>query len=100
MVKESTSVFTVQPVKRLYLQHVGGQRDVGWGPLQPDVGAVDDAGRLGPRQRAAAVNGTGAAAPAAVPLRPGAPYLQAAERHKQTGNETKPRDADAMFSLG
>lgn len=86
----------------LYSQHIGGQRDVGrrWGPLQSDVGAVDDAGLLGPRRRAAAVNGTGAAAIAAVPLRPGAPYLQAAKRHKQTGKETKPRDADAMFSLG
>lgn len=85
-----------------YLQHAGGKRHVRrrWGPLQPDVGAVDDAGLLGPRQRAAAVNGTGAAGPAAVPLRPEAPYLQAAERHKQTGNEAKPRDADAMFSLG
>lgn len=85
-----------------YLQHVGGQRDVcrRWGPFQPDVRAVDDAGRLWPRQRATAVDGTGAAAPAAVPLRPGAPCLQAAERHKHTGKEAKPRDADAMFSLG
>lgn len=87
----------------LYLQYAGGQRDVRrrWGPLQPDVGAVDKAGRLlGPRQRAAAVNGTGTAGPAAVPLRPGAPRLQAAEQHEQTGQEAIPRCADAMFSLG
>lgn len=87
----------------LYLQYAGGQRDVcgRWGPLQPDVGAVDNAGRLlGPRERAAAVNGTGAAGPAAVPLRPGAPCLQAAQQHEQTGKEAIPRCADAMFSLG
>lgn len=84
----------------LYLQHIGGQRDLfrRRGPFQPDVGAVDDAGLLGPRT--AAVNGTGTAALAAVRLRRGAPYFQAAERHKQTGKETKPREADAMFSLG
>lgn len=101
-VTSSVHQYPPQPVQTLHLQHVGGQRDVCrcWGPLQPDVGAVDDAGLLGPRQRAAAVNGTGAATPAAVPLRPGAPCLQAADRHKQTGKEAKPRDADAMFSLG
>lgn len=92
---------TVHPCSG-YSQHAGGRRDVGrsWGPLQPDVGAVDDAGRLEHGRRAAAVNGTRAASPAAVPLRPGAPRLQAAERHEQTGKEAKPRDADAMFSLG
>lgn len=89
------------PLLKHYLQHISGQRDVRRcrGPLQPDVRAVDDEGRLGPRLRAAAVNGT-RAAPAAVPLRPGAPCLQAAERHKQTEKDAKPRDADAMFSLG
>lgn len=87
-----------------YLQHISGQRDVcrRWGPLQPEVGAVDDAGRLGPRQRAAAVVRTRAAVPGgSVPLRPvGAPRLQAAERHEQTGEDAEPRRADAMFSLG
>lgn len=85
-----------------YSQHTGDQWELcrRWGPFQSDVGAVDDAELPGPGQRAAAVNGTGATAPAAVPLRPGAPYLQTAERQKQTGKEVEPRDADAMFSLG
>lgn len=82
-------------------QHADELRQVPrrWGPLQPDVGAVDDAELLGPRGRTAAVNGTGAAVPAAEPIRSGAPSLQAAERHKQTGKEAEARDADAMMSL-
>lgn len=92
------------PLHGPYLQHISGQRDVRrrWGPLQPEVGAVDDAGRLGPRRRAAAVVRTRAAVPGgSVPLRPvRAPSLQAAERHEQTGEDAEPRRADAMFSLG
>lgn len=95
-------VHPCNPPPSLHLQHGGVRREVHRcrGPLQPEVGAVDGAGRQGPRRRAAAVDGTGAAAPAAVPRRPGAPCPQATEHHKQTGEEAKPRDADAMFSLG
>lgn len=99
--------FNVRNTLLRYLQNIGGQGEVRRrrGPIQSQARAVDDAGRrlLGPRQGAAAVERTGAAAGAAaadvVPARPGAPGLQAAQRHEQAGEDAEARRTDAMFSL-